>query len=925
MNKKSIKCEFHGVFNPLLCIKIKQIKDLEIIEVYENEKKLETNLNYKKKKVLVKLFYNRSKVMIKLKFKNKKVRVIYLKNNIMKRILYKLYVNLFYSKYVINDINAEPKKIIGKSSFSIINSKIIKSKKGINTYEIIFETKDRQFDIYIDKKTTKEKLKIEKITNELYSSKFNINKYEKELFIEYNDGKNIIRTKLRSKTKYRNTIFYQYSKIGIESVDINGLLNTSIIIKGTINLKNVNYKLLVNKNEIQFDLIKQGNIYNFYIKSILPKRIKLIEFFININNKDILIYETKNVYFKILTEKLRIAKIYSNVKRTINIFVHGIKFLWKEHHFLVPIALWGKYYKTFKNKLQGLDINVYNPFNKEEYNLWLKENEKTEKVEKFNYNPLISVVIPVYNVESKYLKECIDSILNQYYQNFEICLADDCSSNKETLETLKYYEKKDNRIKVIYRKENGHISEASNSALKISNGEFIAMMDNDDIIPKNALYEMVKVLNKNPEIDFIYTDEDKIDLDGKRCEPNFKSDYAPDSLLSSNYFCHFTLLRKDILEEIGGWRKGFEGAQDYDLFLRFVEKTNRIYHIPKILYHWRKIPGSTSMDIDNKNYAIERGKLALEESLKRRKIKGKVEIHEKIPYYKIRYEYDKESKVSILIPTRDYAKTLNCCLQSIYKKTSYKNYEVIIINNQSKEKETFDLFEKYKTKYSNFKVIDVNTEFNFSNLCNVGVKNAVGDYIVLLNNDTELITKNWLEIMIGYASQKHIGTVGVKLYYPDNTVQHGGVVAGIGGVAQHAFLYYDRNDYGIYGRLAVPYNYSINTAACLMVNKEKYNEVNGFEEQLKVAFNDVDFNLKLVENGYYNVFLPQVELYHYESKSRGLDTTTEKYKRFLSEVDFMQNKWKKYIKKDPFYNPNLSLNKAFMLDKKKQGDYYEKN
>lgn len=919
MKTENIKIEIHGILNPLLSIRIKNLSNLEFIEVYENNNKINTYSDEINNKILAKLLFSYSKLKIKIKLKKQKIFTFEISNNIFKRIITKFYVNIIFQRKELNRIKEEQIKMIKqakKIDFNIVNQRKSKVKNNQNVYELIFESKEKNLNINVLIEDKICKANIEQIEKDLYKCKFIVENNTKNIILEIKTNKAKTNIALSKRKKYRNTVFYQFSKIGIQSIELNGLINKSIQIEGTAVLKNVKYKLLANHKEIPFELIKDGNIYNYNIKANLPKNTKVIEFKINVNNTDILIYETKNIFIKVLMKKLKIIKFLYEFKRVSKIIINGIKFLWKEHHFIVPVALWGKYYKHLKNKLKGINMDIYNPFIKEEYNLWIKENEKQSKYEKLKYNPLISVVIPVYNVEPNYLQECIDSILNQTYQNFEICLADDSSTNKRTVETLKNYEKKDDRIKVVYRKENGHISEASNSALQISKGEFIAMMDNDDVIPRNALYEMVKVLNQNNKIDFIYTDEDKIDLDGKRCDPNFKSDYAPDSLLSSNYFCHFTLLRKSILEEIGGWRKGFEGAQDYDLFLRFTEKTKNIYHIPKILYHWRKIPGSTSMDIDNKNYAIERGKLALEEALQRRNIKGKVEVHEKIPYYRIKYELENEPKISIIIPTRDYATTLNCCLKSIYKKTTYKNYEIIIINNQSKEKETFELFKKYKEKYSNFKVIDVNSEFNFSNLCNVGVKESEGEYIVLLNNDTELITNDWLEIMVGYASQKHIGTVGVKLYYPDNTVQHGGVIAGIGGVAQHAFLYHDRKDYGLYGRLAVPYNYSINTAACIMISKDKYNSVNGFEESLKVAFNDVDFNLKLIEKGYYNVFLPQVELYHFESKSRGLDSTTEKYKRFLSEVEYMQNKWESYIKYDPFYNPNLSINKAFMLDKK---------
>lgn len=706
--------------------------------------------------------------------------------------------------------------------------------------------------------------------------------------------------------------------IGIDEQTIYGVKNPLLHVHGKILKDEYEIEVHADNKIIEYQNILMGEKNMFMIESLLPRKTKIVKVYVIADGKKYLICKLQNRLVGRILRKLksiaysRIKKI-SKFNRTIK---KGLSIAWKEYHFLIPFSLWGKYYKLFIKKIKGLDEQFYNPFIKNDYAKWILESEKETIYEPLKYKPKISVIIPVYNVSRQLLSECLDSVLNQKYDNFEICLADDNSTNIETIQTLKEYEMKSELIKVVYRKENGHISNASNSALQIADGEYIAMMDNDDIIPENALYEMVKVLNQDKKIDMIYTDEDKIDLDGKRCEPNFKSDYAPDSLLSSNYFCHFTLLRTGIVKKIGGWRVGYEGAQDYDLFLRFTEKTNNIYHLPKILYHWRKIPGSTSMCIDNKDYAIKRGKKALEDALKRRKIDGIVHVHNKVPYYFIEYKYKKEPLISIIIPTRDYSSTLEVCLKSIYEKTTYKNFEIIVANNNSCEKQTYDLFDKYKKEYENFKVIDINTEFNYSDINNKAFKKSSGEYIVLLNNDTEVITPNWLEIMVGYAMQNHIGAVGAKLLYPDKTIQHGGVILGLGGVASHAFINCLSDDVGLYGRLSVPYNYSAVTAACLMVSRKKYNEVNGLNKDLKVAYNDIDFNIRLMEKGYYNVFVPMVELIHFESKSRGLDTTSEKYKRFLTESNYMYDKWSKLISKDPFYNPNLSLHKGFMLDPK---------
>lgn len=715
--------------------------------------------------------------------------------------------------------------------------------------------------------------------------------------------------------------------VKIKDINICGIKNPGLVFLGRKTAEYEEIQVYADGEKVSIESRQYGSLDDFLITCNLPKNVKIVEIYVKLKRGKKLIMVLKNSKIKRMANKLSylfgrilINRIIVLIKHIFIVIKKAIRFAWKQHHFLIPPALWKKYIGAFIYKIKNSGSDFYNPFIIEDYNKWINAYEEKTEYKQLKYKPLISIVIPVYNVSKKLLSECLDSILNQKYTNFEVCLADDCSTNKETIETLKEYQKKDKRIKVVYRKENGHISKASNSALEIANGEFVAMMDNDDIIPENALYEMVLALNKNKNIDFIYTDEDKLDLVGKRCDPNFKPDYSPDSLLSSNYFCHFTLLRTSILKEIGGWRAGYEGAQDYDLFLRFVEKTtpNKIYHIPKLLYRWRKVEGSTSMSIDNKGYAVERGKKAVEDALKRRGIKGIVHIHESIPYYWIEYEIPKKKPlVSIIIPTRDYADITEDCLKSIYEKTTYDNFEIILANNNSEKEETFKLFDKYKKKYKNFKVIDINTEFNYSNINNIAVANSKGEYIVLLNNDTTVITPNWIELMLGYAMQKHIGTVGAKLLYPDNTVQHAGVILGLGGVASHAFISAHKNDVGIYGRLAVPYNYAANTAACLMVSKKKFNQVHGLEEDLKVAYNDVDFNIKLLKEGYYNVFVPQVELYHYESKSRGLDTTSEKYKRFLLEQDYMYKKWKKEIDNDVFYNPNYSKRGCFVLDKNK--------
>ena len=685
-----------------------------------------------------------------------------------------------------------------------------------------------------------------------------------------------------------------------------GTIRPRIFVDGIINLDahveiyNGNKKIYekdYKKEEKEISIIKRI--------SLLKPSITLI---VSHDNKVLIKYKVNNS----LIRKI-LKKIYTICKLT----YRAIRLLWRKHHFIVPPKMWAYYLGKLKEKLQWEESSIafLNPFDIEEYNEWIVKHEIHDEVKKLDYNPKISIIVPVYNAPINYLEECIDSVIDQNYENWELCIADDKSTDPEVKKTLEKYKKKDKRIKVVYRKENGNISKATNSAFDIATGEYIALLDNDDVLTKDALYEVAKVINKDKTTDFIYTDEDKLNPEGRRCDPYFKADFSPDTLLSNNYICHLTVFKKSLLDEVGGERSEYDGAQDYDLFLRLTEKAKKIVHIPRILYHWRIIPGSTSENISAKPKAVDAGKRAIEAALKRRKIKGTVDSSNNDGTYIVSYEIKNNPKISIIIPTRDYADTLETCLKSIYKKSTYKNYEIIIVDNNSQEQETFDLFEKYKKAHKNFKVLRLECEFNYSYINNEAVKQATGDYILLLNNDTEVITEDWLEKMVMYASRPHIGAVGAKLLYPDNTIQHGGMIIGINGVASHAYINMPRTYGGQFGRLKAPFNYGGVTAACLMVEKKKYNEVGGLEEELQVNFNDVDFNMKLTKKGYYNVFLPQVELYHYESKSRGLDISKEKRQRTQNETAYMLNKWGKELTQDKFYNINYSRNSVYMLEK----------
>ncbi len=594
-------------------------------------------------------------------------------------------------------------------------------------------------------------------------------------------------------------------------------------------------------------------------------------------------------------------KFISKIEKITYLIKKSVYFAWHRHHFLIPPKAMKKYIKSFFVVLKrgGGTSNLFT--NQKAYNKWFDSQEKIKNYKKFKYNPLISVIIPTYNVSRKLLSECIESVLNQSYTNFEICIADDNSTLDETIETLKEYEKNE-KIKIVYRKENGMISKSSNSALKIAKGEFVTLLDNDDLLERDALYYIVEALNNDSKLDMIYTDEDKLDFNGRKMEPHFKPDYSPDTLMSVNYICHLCCMRKSIVDKIGGFRSEFDGSQDYDLFLRFTEITTNIYHVRKVLYHWRQTKTSTAGYMGNKSYAYVAGKKALEDALKRRKIKGTVLENPRVSTYLVKYD-NNNPLVSIIIPIKDKAKMTKRCIDSLYEKNTYKNFEIILIDNNSVEDETFKMLDEYK-KRDNFKVLRLECEFNYSHINNEGVKIAKGDYILFLNNDTEIKDPDVIEWMVGYASLKHIGCVGIKLLYPDKLVQHAGVVLGYGGVAGHIYVTASDNDNGLFGRLCMPYDYTAVTAACLMINKSKFNEINGFDEKLKVALNDVDLNLKALDKGYYNVCLSNLTMFHYESKSRGYEATKEKHERFLSEQAYMKKKWGKILDDDKFFSKN---------------------
>lgn len=576
-------------------------------------------------------------------------------------------------------------------------------------------------------------------------------------------------------------------------------------------------------------------------------------------------------------------------------------------HYLVNFG-WKKYCDRIKKRFQDTE---------EVYNVWRKKyipnarKLKKQRAEKLDYEPCISIIVPTYKTPEKFLKEMIDSVRNQSYENWELCIGDGSVTEDTVKNVVESYQKKDKRIKMICLSENLGIAGNTNAALSIATGDYIALLDHDDILAPDALYEVVKWMNEHykDETDVIYTDEDKVSFDLKDYfEPHFKSDYNLDLIRSNNYICHLFVAGKSIVDQVGGFRKEYDGSQDYDFILRCIEQSKHVEHVPKVLYHWRCHPGSTAANQESKMYCYEAGKRAIEDHLKRMgEDDCQVVMTEHLGFYHVIYPIREQKKVSIIIPNKDQKEILERCIESIIQKTDYKNYEIIIVENNST---TNEIFEYYKTieQRENIRVVIWKDKFNYSAINNFGVRYANGEYLLFLNNDIEVIRENWLSEMLANVQRKEVGIVGAKLLYPDNMVQHAGVIIGMGGIAGHPLSRHPADDCGYFARGIIQQNLNAVTAACMLTKKEVYEKVNGFEEKLAVAFNDIDLCLKVRKAGYLIVYDPEALLYHHESISRGKEDTLEKRNRFEGEVDYMAKKWKDVLEKgDEYYNPNLSL------------------
>ena len=542
---------------------------------------------------------------------------------------------------------------------------------------------------------------------------------------------------------------------------------------------------------------------------------------------------------------------------------------------------------------------------------------------KLSRQPLISIAVPAYQTPTDFLAQMIDSLIAQSYANWELCIANGSPSDAKMSALLADYAKRDKRVRYVDITGEQGIAENTNAALAMATGDFIGLLDHDDLLAPNALFEVAKTINGNDTFDVIYTDEDKVTTDlTEHFQPHFKPDLNIDLLRSNNYICHFFVVRKSLAKTVGGFRKEFDGAQDYDFIFRCIEEARAVAHIPQVLYHWRTHRDSTADNPASKMYAFEAGRRAIKEHLKRQGQVGEVTHTKDFGFYKVTYPVKDNPLVSIIIPNKDQSEMLKMCIDSIYELSTYTNFEILIIENNSTEDKTFAYYEELKQR-DNILVLQWGEEngshsfaqpphngFNYSAINNFAVQSAKGEYVLFLNNDIKVITPNWIEELLGNVQRSEVGIVGGRLYFPDDTIQHAGIIVGIGGIAGHAFLGMNRVRTGYLHKAAIQQDLSAVTAACMIMKKSIFEELGGFEEELTVAFNDVDLCLRTVASGYLVVYNPGVEMYHYESKSRGAEDSEAKVRRFQTEIEYMRTNWIDLLKAgDPNYNKNLTLSK----------------
>lgn len=738
--------------------------------------------------------------------------------------------------------------------------------------------------------------------------------YEKVKTVELDIINKGIRTKLlvMSKKNLKNIISENILKYNIDQVTVSE--NKIKIIGWAVSTKGeIDFSFATKGGEMLAFEKKSINRADLHMRGFIEDHNAELGFEICLNETNqplIMTFETKGFsksvdVFKTLKKQVKAHKI-DNIIKLIKII--SIK---KILH-LIGVAI--KYGKSELREEAYAMITGGKESQVLTYEKWFEKNKVTKKAlakqsaEKFSFCPMVSIIVPTYNTPIKFLKEMIDSVVAQSYTNWQLCIADGSAGNKKLEAVLKEYNNKDKRIKYEILEKNEGIAGNTNAALALADGDIIGLLDHDDTLEPDALYEVIKCF-QDSDVDAVYTDEDKIlGPDWKNVEPHFKPDFNLDLLRSNNYITHFFCVKKSIISQVGGFKVRYDGAQDYDIILRCYELSNKVAHVARILYHWRMHADSTAANPESKSYCHVAGQRAIEDHLERVGVKGEVIMSKVFCTYRVKYERTGNPLVSIIIPSKDHIDDLKKCIDSVQERSTYRNLEFIIVENNSTEEETFEYYKQVQNQYDNVKVITWDKAFNYSAINNYGVTHSNGEYILLLNNDTEIINPESIEDMLAMCMRKEVGIVGSKLFYEDDTVQHAGVILGFGGVAGHAGVGISKDDPGYFARAFLNCDFSAVTAACLMISREIYDEVGGLEEAYAVAFNDIDFCMKVREKGYLIVYDAFSQWYHYESKSRGLDDTAEKMERFRDEVNRFEKRWKKELEAgDPYYNKNLSL------------------
>ncbi len=659
-------------------------------------------------------------------------------------------------------------------------------------------------------------------------------------------------------------------------------------------IKNANQKLMCENNLLNDKILNYSEEF-VYLRNlsekydVLKKKHEIL--------KEKLFYYDDTVNSRSFKFARHVRILWGKIKRKMKFVNKGVKSVCKVGF----KATWNK----FKNRLHNF----------RDYSLYMKSNVPSDgelafqKNHSFDKKTVFSIIVPLYNTNIDFLKEMIESVINQTYSGWELCLADGSDSEHSDIEKCcAEYVAKDSRI--VYKKleSNMGISGNTNAALKMAQGDYIALLDHDDLLHPSALYECMKVMEEQ-SADVIYTDEMVFKGSLENVELiHFKPDFSPDTLLGHNYICHFLVFSRELQNKVGYFSDECSGSQDYDMVLRLSEKAKNIVHIPKVLYFWRSHDLSVASDVSVKPYCMEAAKKAISNHLQRIGREATVTDSSVLSTYKIDYKIIGNPKVSILIPNKDSIVYLDRCIKSILEKSTYSNFEIIIIENNSVESKTEDYYKVLEKKDSRIQIVRYDGDFNYSKINNFGAEFANGEYLLLLNNDTEIISPNWIEEMLMFAQRDDVGVVGAKLYYEDDTVQHAGVIVGIGGTAGHAHKGFPKNSGGYIHRMSIAQNVSAVTGACLMTKVDIWKEMHGLDEIFKVAFNDVDFCLRVRKAGYLVVFTPYAKLYHYESKTRGYEDTSEKAFRFSNEAKALKERWHDVFEKgDPYYNPNFSL------------------